>query len=115
MAELQEHTGRSPWEVLRLGYEYLEQDIVAHLRCFALEQVAERPLSNLTRCQKVLLTLAKAFWPRAPHLLFVYEPAALGLEGEALDSVLRAFSDWSGGVLVAAQGSELPNWERWTL
>ena len=48
-----------------------KDDISSHLSAFALDRVAEVPLAELTRCQKVLLTFAKAFWPRAPHVLFV--------------------------------------------
>ena len=53
------------------GGSRTKDDISSHLRAFALDHVADVLLAELTRCQKVLLTFAKAFWPRAPHVLFV--------------------------------------------
>jgi len=102
--------------VLHFGYEYLADDISSHLSAFALDRVAEVPLAELTRCQKVLLTFAKAFWPRAPHVLFVYEPNALGFEASALHAMLGALCAWSGGLLLATQQAmEGGTWERWSL
>ncbi|CAJ1341243.1 unnamed protein product [Effrenium voratum] len=109
----QENSNRTVREVLRFGFEYLAEDIEKHLSCFALPGAADATLADLTRCQKVLLTFAKAFWPRAPHVLFVYEPRALGLEGSSLEAVLAALSEWSGGVLLARAelGGLAPGWQ----
>lgn len=112
----QDHAQRSCREVLHFGYEYLADDISSHLRAFALDHVADVLLAELTRCQKVLLTFAKAFWPRAPHVLFVYEPNALGFEASALGAMLGALCAWSGGLLLATQQAmEGGTWERWSL
>ena len=48
-----------------------QDDIVDHLSAFALGHLADVAVTELTRGQKVLLTFAKAFWPRPPHVLFV--------------------------------------------
>ncbi|CAE7552888.1 unnamed protein product [Symbiodinium sp. CCMP2592] len=114
----QENSCKTPRDVLHAGYEYLACDIEAHLSHFALADFADRGLAELTRCQKVLLTFAKAFWPRAPHVLFVCEPGSLGAEGAALTQLMRALGTWSGGVLVAGPDSalrEVETWERWSL
>jgi len=114
----QEHALRTPRDLLCAEYEYLACDVEAHLSNFALAEIADRGLAELTRCQKVLLTFAKAFWPRAPHVLFVYEPAALGVEGASLACLVRALSAWSGGVLLATTGStmaQVETWEHWSL
>ena len=47
-----------------------------------------------------------------------YEPFALGLEGAALEAVILALREWSGGVLVATGATDqttLSGWERWSL
>jgi len=112
----QENSTRTLREVLHFGYEYLADDIVDHLSAFALGHLADVAVTELTRGQKVLLTFAKAFWPRPPHVLFVYEPSALGLEGSALDVVMAALRSWSGGLLVATEkATQNGTWERWTL
>ncbi|CAE7769180.1 unnamed protein product [Symbiodinium sp. CCMP2456] len=114
----QENSCKTPRDLLHAGYEYLACDIEAHLSNFALAGFADRGLAELTRCQKVLLTFAKAFWPRAPHVLFVCDPGSLGAEGTALTQLMCALGAWSGGVLVAGPDSalrEVETWERWSL